>query len=112
MSLPKVEIPISNGDQREYHMFISTFDQVVGYVLSSDQAKLTRLYQYLSGETRPAVKSFAQIGGGAGYAKARIVLKSRFGSSQLVAQCVIDDLRNGESVTNPTELRALADETT
>ena len=110
LSLPKVEIPMFNGDPREYHMFISTFDQVVGNVLSSDQAKLTRLYQYLSGEARSAVKSFAQIGGGAGYAKARSVLKARFGSSQLVAQCVINDLRNGESATKPTELRALADE--
>ena len=110
LSLPKVEIPMFNGDTREYHMFISTFDQVVGNVLSSDQAKLTRLYQYLSGEARSAVKSFAQIGGGAGYAKARSMLKARFGSSQLVAQCVINDLRNGESATKPTELRALADE--
>ena len=49
-------------------------------------------------------------GGGAGYAKARSVLKSRFVSSQSVAQCVIDDLRNGKSATKPTELRALADE--
>ena len=73
-------------------MFISTFDEVVGNVLSSDQAKLTIFYQYLSEETQSAVKSFAQTGGGAGYAKARSVLKSRFVSSQSVAQCVIDDL--------------------
>ena len=110
LSLPKVEIPIFNGDPREYYMFISSFDQVVGNVLSRDQAKLTRLYQYLSGEARSAVKSFAQTGGVAGYAKARSVRKSRFGSSQLVAQCVIDDLRNGRSATKPTQLRALADE--
>ena len=110
MSLPKVEIPIDNGDPREYHMFISTFDQVVGNILSSDQAKLTRLYHYLSGEVRSAVKSFPQIGGGAGYAKARIVLKSRVGSSPLVARCVIDDLRTGESATKLAELRTLADE--
>ncbi len=38
------------------------------------------------------------------------MLKGRFGSSQLVAQCVINDLRNGEYATKPTELRALADE--
>ena len=69
---------------------LKIFDQVVGNVLSSDHAKLTRLYQYLS---------FAQTGGVACYAKARIVLKSRFGSSQLVAQCVIDDVRNGKSAT-------------
>ena len=98
MSLPKVEIPIFNGDPREYHMFISTFDQVMGNVLSSEQAKLTRLYQYLSGEARSAVKPFAQIG----YAKARMVLRSIFVSSHLVAQCVIDDLRNGESAAKPT----------
>ena len=44
LSLPKVEIPLFNGDPREYHMFITKFDQVVGNVLSSDPAKLTRLY--------------------------------------------------------------------
>ena len=111
LSLPKVEIPIFNGDPREHHMFITTFDQVVGNVLSSDQAKLTRLYQYLSGEARSAVKAFAQIGGGAGYAKTRQVLKCRFGSSYyLVAQCVIDDLRKGDPATKSRELRALADE--
>ena len=32
LSLPEVEIPIFNGDPREYHMFITTFDQVVGNV--------------------------------------------------------------------------------
>ena len=110
LSLPKDEIPIFSGYPREYHMFITTFDQVVGNVLSSDQAKLPRLYQYLSGEARSAGKAFAHIGGGVGYAKARLVLKCRFGSSHLVAQCVIDDLRNGESATKPTDLRALADE--
>ena len=109
LSLPKVEIPIFNGDPREYHMFITTFDQVVGNVLSSDQAKLTRLYQYLSGEARPAVKAFAQIGGGAGYAKTRQVIKW-FGSSHLVAQCVIDDLRKGDPASKPREFRALADQ--
>ena len=109
-SLPKVEIPIFSGDPREYHMFITTFDQVIGNVLSSDQAKLTRLYQYLSGEARSAVKAFAQIGGGVGYAKTRQVLKCRFGSSHLVAQCLINDLRKGDPATKPTELRALADE--
>ena len=109
-SSPNVEIPIFSGDPREYHMFITTFDQVIGNVLSSDQAKLTRLYQYLSGEARSAVKAFAQIGGGVGYAKTRQVLKCRFGSSHLVAQCVIDDLRKGDPATKPTELRALADE--
>ena len=110
LSLPKVEIPIFNGDPREYHMCITTFDQVVGNVLSSDQAKLTRLYQYLSGEARSAVKAFAQIGGGVGYVKTRQVLKCRFSSSHLVSQCVIDDLRKGDPATKPTELRALADE--
>ena len=64
----------------------------------------------MSGEARLAVKAFAQIGGGVGYAKTRHVWMCRFGSSQLADQCVIDDLRNGDPATKATELRALADE--
>ena len=64
----------------------------------------------MSGEARSAVKAFAQIGGGAGYAKTRQALKCRFGSSHLVAQWVIDVLRKGDPATKPTELRDLADE--
>ena len=38
------------------------------------------------------------------------VLTYRFGSSHLVAKCLINDLRKGDPATKPTELRALADE--
>ena len=112
LSLPKISIPTFSGDPREYHLFITTFDQVVGDVLSSDQAKLTRLYQYLAGEAQSSVKSFMLIGGATGYAKARSVLKSRFGSSHLVAQSIIDDLRQGKSAIRSKDLRTLADDVT
>ena len=38
------------------------------------------------------------------------MLKRRFGSSHLVAQCVINYLRNGDYATKPTALTAFADE--
>ena len=66
----------------------------------------------MSGEAAIAVKSCALMGGTAGYAQAREVLKSRFGSSHLVAQRVINDLRNGKAVSNAAEVRKLADDVT
>ena len=33
LSLPKISIPTFSGDPREYHLYITTFDQVVGDVL-------------------------------------------------------------------------------
>ena len=38
------------------------------------------------------------------------MLKSRFGSSHLVAQRVINDLRNGKTVSSAAEVRKLADD--
>ena len=40
------------------------------------------------------------------------MLKSRFGSSHLVAQRVINDLRNGKTVSSAAEVRKLADDLT
>ena len=66
----------------------------------------------MSGEAAIAVKSCALMGGTARYAQAREVLKSRFGSSHLVAQRVINDLRNGKAMSNAAEVRKLADDIT
>ena len=112
LSLPRDDIPSFNGDPCNYQTFITTFDQVIGNIINDDQVKLTRLLQYMSGEAAVAVKSCALIGGAAGYAQAREVLKPRFGSSHLVAQRVINDLRNGKAVPIAAEVRRLADDVT
>ena len=112
LSLPRVDIPKFNGDPCEYQTFITTFDQVIGNIINDDQVKLTRLLQYMTGDAAIALRSCALIGGSSGYAQAREVLKSRFGSSHLVAQRVINDLRNGKTVSSAAEVRMLADDLT
>ena len=112
LSLPRVDIPKFNGDPCEYQTFITTFDQVIGNIINDDQVKLTRLLQYMTGDAAIALRSCALIGGSSGYAQAREVLKSRFGSSHLVAQRVINDLRNGKTVSSAAEVRKLADDLT
>ena len=112
LSLPRVDIPKFNGDPCEYQTFITTFDQVLGNMINDDQVKLTRLLQYMTGDAAIALRSCALIGGSSGYAQAREVLKSRFGSSHLVAQRVINDLRNGKTVSSAAEVRKLADDLT
>ena len=112
LSLPRVDIPKFNGDPCEYQTFITTFDQVIGNIINNDQVKLTRLLQYMTGDAAIALRSCALIGGSSCYAQAREVLKSRFGSSHLVAQRVINDLRNGKTVSSAAEVRKLADDLT
>ena len=112
LSLSRVDIPSCNGDPCNYQTFITTYDQVIGNIINDDQVKLTRLLQYMSGEAAVAVKSCALIGGAAGYTQAREVLKSMFGSSHLVAQRVINDLRNGKAVSIAAEVRRLAADVT
>ena len=112
LSLPRVDITKFNGDPCEYQTFITTFDQVIGNIINDDQVKLTRLLQYMTGDATIALRSCALIGGSSGYAQAREVLKSRFGSSHLVAQRVINDLRNGKTVSSAAEVRKLADDLT
>ena len=80
--------------------------------VNDDQVKLTRLLQYMTGDAAIALRSCALIGGSSGYAQAREVLKSRFGSSHLVAQRVINDLKNGKTVSSAAEVRKLADDLT
>ena len=112
LSLPRVDIPKFNSDPCEYQTFITTFDQVIGNIINDDQVKLTRILQYMTGDAAIALRSCALIGGSSGYAQAREVLKSKFGSSHLVAQRVINDLRNGKTVSSAAEVRKLADDLT
>jgi hypothetical protein len=110
LSLPKVEIPRFDGNAKEYHNFITIFDQVIGNVLRDDQSKLTRLMQHLSGEALHAVKPCALKGGSTGYLRARDILKERFGSVHSVTQCIMNDLKSGKPANKPSDLRHLADE--
>ena len=71
---------------------------------------LTRLLQFTAGAAKEAIRHCALMGGSRGYNQARKILSSRFGNSYTISHKVIDDLRNGKSISSATDLRWLADE--
>ena len=110
LSIPKLDIPVFQGDPREYHSFISVFDRVIGDVITDDRVKIAHLRQYVSGAAEKTILPYIVLGTRDAYCKAREALEKRYGNSHILCQKVIDDLRYGKPATRPSDLRQLADD--
>ena len=110
MSMPKVEIDKFSGEPLEFQNFMTTFDEVVGNRTDDDQLKLTRLLFYTTGPAKSAIRNCSLVGGTEGYKQARDILQSRFGNVHLLSQRIINDMKNGKSISKSCELQQLADE--
>ena len=110
MNMPRVEIKSFDGSAASYLTFMAVFDEIVGNVNITDQAKLTRLLQYTTGDARNAIDCCALIGGVHGYVEARRILKERFGDSYIISTALINKLKQNTDVRTPSALRTLADE--
>ena len=108
MNLPTVELQTFDGNPVRYHSFIKSFDANVDKVCQDPDLKLTRLLQYVTGTALEAIRSCQLIGGLKGYDRARGILKSRFGSSHLVAEKIVKGLRSGKPVRSPDDIQQLA----
>ena len=86
MQLPKAELMTLNGDPLEFWMFMRSFDSSMGSAAIDDSAKLNRLFQYCKGEALKAIKCCAVMSPSAGYAKARVVMKERFGDDHKISE--------------------------
>ena len=60
-------------------MFMRSFDNNIGSAALDDSAKLNRLFQYCKGEALKVIKCCAVMSPSEGYARARVLLKERFG---------------------------------
>ena len=109
MNVPRVEIKLFDGTATSYMTFIAVFDEVVGNVNITGQAKLTRLLQYTTGAARDAIDCCALIGGDQGYDEARRILGERFGNSYVITAALLDKLKQQKDVRTPSALRTLAD---
>ena len=70
-SMPRVEIETFDGEPTRYHSFMSLFDECVDKVTDDSQTKLTRLFQFTSGDAKDAIRSCVIVGGQRGYTEAR-----------------------------------------
>ena len=110
MNVPRVEIKLFDGTAASYMTFMAVFDEVVGNVNITGQAKLTRLLQYTTGAARDAIDCCALIGGDQRYGEARRILGERFGNPYVITAALLDKLKQQRDVRTPSALRTLADE--
>ena len=95
MQAPKVELLEFNGDPMAYHAFIRSFKENVEKVLVDDGTRLAQLVQLCKGEAGRAIKCCNLMDPVQGYAKARRLLKQRFGDKHTITELWIKRLNEG-----------------
>ncbi|XP_022779007.1 uncharacterized protein LOC111320624 [Stylophora pistillata] len=98
LQLPKAELMTFNGDPLEFWMFMRSFDNSIGSAAIDDSAKLYRLFQYCKGEALKVIKCCAVMSFSAGYAKARKLLKERFGDDYKISEMWVKKVTEGPTV--------------
>ena len=103
-NLPRAEMRTFSGDPSEYHLWLSTFDELVHSAAISNSAKLTRLLQFTSGTAYEAIK-YCALEKEDGYLEARKTLANQFGNAHVVTDSLISHLKNGGPVKTPSDVR-------
>ena len=112
MQAPRADISPFDGDPIKYHLFMRTFDNAVDSTSLSACAKLTRLVNLCTGQARSVTEGCLIMEPSAGYAKARKLLKSRFGHDYAISKAWIDKTTDRRQLkpNEPKSLRKYADD--
>ena len=112
MQLPKAELMTFNGDPLEFWMFMRSFDNSIGNAAIDDSAKLNRLFQYCKGEALKVIKCCAVMSPSEGYAKAKALLKERFGDDYKISEMWVKKVTEGAIIRHGEgrSLQELADD--
>ena len=101
--LPKAELMTFNGYPLEFWVFMRSFDNSIESVAIGDGAKLNRLFQYCKGEALKVIKYCAVMRPSEGYAKARVLLKERFGNGYQIFEMWVKKVTEGTIVRHGEE---------
>ena len=96
--LPKISIPIFNGDSLQYPAWNSSFNALIDSKPMDAQAKLNFLNQYLSGKPKQVVEQYLLIETDEAYQSARKLLKERYGNCNVVGSAFLNKLENWPKV--------------
>ena len=107
INMPKMELETFDGTATTYQRFISIFKQVIEPATPDQTVRLTRLLSYTTGDAHKAVSTIDPSTPNC-YDLALDVLKKQFGSKYSVATTIMQNLRDGPSVTTPKQIRSLA----
>ena len=95
MQLPKAELMTFSGDPLDFWVFMRSFDNSIGSAALDDSAKLNRLFQYCKGEALKVIKCCAVMSPSEGYARARVLLKERFGDDYKIFEMWVRKVPEG-----------------
>lgn len=98
LCLPKIELPVFDGDPVQFPQFISAFDNTVHSVETSDAAKLARLLMYCSGRARRTIEACTVMPPRQGYERARQLLYERYGDRFKISEAWIKRTVQGEQL--------------
>ena len=107
LQAPKIELLEFHGDPMSYHSFIRSFEENVEKMLPDDGARLTCLIHLCKGEAGRAIRCCNLMDPTQGYARARRLLKQRFGDKHTITELWIKKLNEGGPRVN---LQEYADE--
>ena len=100
LSAPHGTLTKFDGDPLQYLNFVNSFKECVEDKIKDPGVCLTRLIEYTSGVAHEAIKMCAAIGGAGGLDKAKSILKSRFGTSEIIGRNIISQLKDGGPISN------------
>ena len=98
IKLPSVQLMSFSGDPMQYWPFIQAFDDNVDKCSIDSASKLTRLIHYCNGPARKVIECCTVMPPEAGYARARELLKERFGDSFQIPQTWVRKITIGPQV--------------
>ena len=100
LSAPHGTLTKFDGDPLQYLNFVNSFKECVEDKIKDPGVCLTSLIEYTSGVAHEAIKMCAAIGGAGGLDKAKSILKSRFGTSEIIGRNIISQVRDGCPISN------------
>lgn len=98
MTLPRVELTPFDGDPLKYWLFIRQFENSVGLNDIDNGQKLLLLMQYCSGRAKQVIQCCLAMEPTQGYAKARHLLKERFGNEFTISETWVNKLTDGRAI--------------
>ncbi len=107
-TLPKVDIPIFNGEILHYASFIHSFENMVERKTENNQERLQLLIQFTRGQAQRLVKSCEYMSPSKGYKTAKGLFKENFGNEYKIS-CAYMERANSWTVIKPEDSKALQD---
>ena len=98
IQLPKTELMTFDGNPLKYWMFMRAFQNSVERETIDSNAKLMRLLQYCTGKALKVIQSCAVMEPDVGFAKAKELLRERFGNDYTILETWIQRMSEYQNI--------------